>query len=164
VLPRNLRTRVPPRNIADHAQVLVQSVEAIVAAPQSVHFSGAGRSLAGKLRGSDATAPGLVVTSLAAAAAARLADAEASAGRPPSNATKVAGARARAAALALLREAADFARALGAAAAANAHAGDVDMAAHVAALRWGAAPVAADVPSPGSPLSPGIPSPTRFFD
>jgi len=38
------------------------------------------------------------------------------------------------------------------------------MAAHVAALCWGAAPVAADVPSPGSPLSPGIPSPTRFFD
>ena len=164
VLPRNLRTRVLPRNIADHAQVLVQSVETIVAAPQSVHFSGAGRSLAGKLRGSDATAPGLVVTALTAAAAARLGDAEASAGRPPSNATKVAGARARAAALALLREAVDFARALGAAAAANAHAGDVDMAAHVAALRWGAAPVAADVQSPGSPLSPGIPSPTGFFD
>ena len=163
VLPKHLRTKVSPQKIADHAQALVDGVDALVASPQSVHFSGAGRSLAGKLRGSDATAPGLVVTSLAAAAAARLADADVSEGRQPANATKVAGARAQAAALALLREAADFSRALGEAAAANAHAGDFEMAVHVAALRWGAAPVdAADGPEDAT--SPGVPTPRGFFD
>ena len=163
VLPKHLRTKVSPQKIADHAQVVVDGVDALVASPQSVHFSGAGRSLAGKLRGSDATAPGLVVTSLAAAAAARLADADVSEGRHPANATKVAGARAQAAALALLREAADFSRALGEAAAANAHAGDFEMAVHVAALRWGAAPVdAADGPEDAT--SPGVPTPRGFFD
>ena len=162
VLPKHLRTKVSPQKIGDHAQVVVDGVDALVASPPSVHFSGAGRSLAGKLRGSDATAPGLVVTSLAAAAAARLADADVSEGRQPANAA-VAGARAQAAALALLREAADFSRALGEAAAANAHAGDFEMAVHVAALRWGAAPVdAADGPEDAT--SPGVPTPRGFFD
>ena len=76
---------------------------------------------------------------------------------------QVAGARAQAAALALLREAADFSRALGEAAAANAHAGDFEMAVHVAALRWGAAPVdVADGPEDAT--SPGVPTPRGFFD
>ena len=48
-------------------------------------------------------------------------------------------------------------------AAANTHAGDFEMAVHVAALRWGAAPVdAADGPEDAT--SPGVPTPRGFFD
>ena len=72
---------------------MVDGVDALVASPQSVP-PGAGR-FAGKLRGSTNRAR-TVVTSLAAAAAARLADADVSEGRQPANATKVAGARAQA--------------------------------------------------------------------
>ena len=103
------------------------------------------------------------MTSLAAAAAARLADADVSEGRQPANATKVAGARAQAAALALLREAADFSGRSGKRRRRTPTPETSEMAVHVAALRWGAAPVdAADGPEDAT--SPGVPTPRGFFD
>ena len=48
-------------------------------------------------------------------------------------------------------------------AAANTHAGDFEMAVHVAALRWGAAPVD-DADGPEDATSPGVPTPRGFFD